>query len=455
MSGKENEPGPGPVISELASYIAAAGDRALPAEVAAKTGLHLLDTLAAIVSGSALRPGELATEYVRGVGGTQESVVIGSDIVTTAGNAALANAMAAHADETDDSHLSSRSHLGCAVVPAALAMAERQGRGGEALLNAVALGYDIGARATLSLGADQLYEAGHSTHSFAPLFGAAAAAGTLARLNADRVRWMLSYTAQQASGVNCWARDEGHVEKAFDFAGMPARNGVAAATMVAAGFTGVDDVFTGPRNFFFAFSPEPEPELLIDGLGSRFEIMNTNIKKWSVGSPIQAALDSVQALIGEHGLKPADIQRIRVLMSEKESHVIDNRSMPDINLQHLLSLLVLDGGLTFLSSHDYDRMRDTEVLAFRQRIELVPDADLPRRQPVVEIETMGGQSFSHRTLAVRGTPENPMPRHEVEAKADDLMAPVLGAARSRELIARIRDIGALGDARELRPLLTA
>ena len=455
MSGKEDKPGPGPVIGALASYIAAAKDRPLPAEVAAKTGLHLLDTLAAIVSGSALRPGEIAAEYVRGLGGAQESVVIGSDIVTTAGNAALANAMAAHADETDDSHFSSRSHLGCAVVPAALAMAERQGRSGEALLNAVALGYDIGARATLSLGADQLYEAGHSTHSFAPLFGAAAASGALAGLGADQVRWMLSYTAQQASGVNCWARDEGHVEKAFDFAGMPARNGVAAATMVAAGFTGVDDVFTGPRNFFFAFSPEPRPELLIDGLGSRFEIMATNIKKWSVGSPIQAALDSVQALIEEHGLGAADIQRIRVRMSEKESHVIDNRAMPDINLQHLLSLLVLDGGLTFLSSHDYGRMEDAEVLAFRQRIELVPDPDLPRRQPVVEIDTTGGQSFSHRTMAVRGTPENPMTPHEVEAKADDLMAPVLGAARSAELIAMIRDIGALGDARELRPLLTA
>ena len=452
---KENKPGPGPVISELADYIAAAGARPLPAEVASKTGLHLLDTLAAIVSGSALQPGEIAVEYVRGLGGTEESVVIGSDVVTTAVNAALANGMAAHADETDDSHMSSRSHLGCAVVPAALAMAEREGRGGEALLRAVALGYDIGARATLALGADQLYEAGHSTHTFAPLFGAAAASGTLARLNADRVRWMLSYTAQQASGVNCWARDEGHVEKAFDFAGMPAQNGVGAATMVAAGFTGVDDVFTGPRNFFFAFSPQPEPGLLIDGLGSRFEIMATNIKKWSVGSPIQAALDSTQALMEEHGLEAAGIQRIRVLMSDKESHVVDNRTMPDINLQHLLSLLVLDGGLTFLSSHDYDRMQDPDVLKFRERIELVPDPDLPRRQPVVEIDTADGQTFSHRTPAVRGTPENPMSRQEVEAKADDLMAPVLGAARSAELIAKIRDISALGDARELRPLLTA
>ena len=90
MSEKENKPGPGPVIRELADYIAGAGDRPLPAEVAEKTGHHLLDTLAAIVSGSRLHPGAIAIDYVRGLGGTEESVVIGSDIVTTAVNAALA-----------------------------------------------------------------------------------------------------------------------------------------------------------------------------------------------------------------------------------------------------------------------------------------------------------------------------------------------------------------------------
>jgi len=83
-----------------------------------------------------------------------------------------------------------------------------------------------------------------------------------------QVRHLLSYCAQQASGVACNVRDSEHVEKAFDFGGMPARNGVAAATMVAAGFTGVDDVFSGERNFLDAYSARPEPTQLSEALVS-------------------------------------------------------------------------------------------------------------------------------------------------------------------------------------------
>ena len=138
--------------------------------------------MAAMVSGSRLTPGKKAIAYVKTLGGVKEAGVIGSRIVTTAINAALANGMLAHADETDDSHAPSLTHPGCGIVPAALAMAERQGCNGTALLRAVALGYDVGCRLTQSLDAYQFRNDGHSTHSFGPMFGAAAAAGALARL---------------------------------------------------------------------------------------------------------------------------------------------------------------------------------------------------------------------------------------------------------------------------------
>ena len=126
--------------------------------------------------------------------------MIGSRIVTSAQHAALANGMLGHADETDDSHAPSLSHPGCAVVPAALAMAEREGANGTAFLRAVALGYDVGCRLSLALHPYDFRTVGHSTHSFGPMFGAAAAAGALAGVNADQARWLLSYTAQQCSG---------------------------------------------------------------------------------------------------------------------------------------------------------------------------------------------------------------------------------------------------------------
>src|SRR5919108_1189432 len=232
------------VMRELSAYIAGALKKQLPKEVAETGKHHLLDTLAAIVSGSRLLPGRKAIAYVRDLGGARQASVVGTRILSSTVNAAFANGMMAHADETDDSHAPSLSHPGCGVVPAALAMGEHKRRDGNALLRAVVLGYDIGTRSNFTLGPQKLRDLGHSSHSFGPLFGAAAAAGALAGLNADQTRYLLSYTAQQAAGVDCWARDREHVEKAFDFGGMPARNGVAAATIADAGFTAVDDVFS-------------------------------------------------------------------------------------------------------------------------------------------------------------------------------------------------------------------
>src|SRR5258705_1404422 len=278
-------------MRQLSEYIAGALAQPLPGAVVEKARHHILDTLAAMVSGTGLKPGRLAISYAETQGGMPEASVVGTRLRVASVNAALANGMLAHADETDDSHAPSRTHPGCAVVPAALAIAERQHASGEQLLRAVVLGYDVCARVNRALGPDALAAASHATHSIGGTFGAGAAAGALLKLDPEQVRHLLSYCAQQASGVACNVRDSEHVEKAFDFGGMPARNGVAAALMVAAGFTGVDDVFSGERNFLDAYSARPEPSHLAGGLGERFEIMATNIKKWSVGSPAQAAPD--------------------------------------------------------------------------------------------------------------------------------------------------------------------
>ena len=454
-----------PVMQQLAAYIAGAVRKPLPQAVVEKTKHHVLDTLAAMVSGSRLPPGRKAISYARSLGGKKEALVVGSKLLTTAEHAALANGMLAHADETDDSHAPSLTHPGCGIVPAALAMAERERSNGTRLLRAVALGYDVGCRLTMALHAYDFREAGHSTHSFGPMFGAAAAAGALAGLGGDQVRHLLSYTAQQCSGISCWMRDEEHIEKAFDFGGMPARNGVAAAAMVAHGFTAVEDVFSGERNFFVAYDETrrigraPEPERLLDGLGTTFEIMNTNIKRWSVGSPIQAPLDALLELIRTHGIKAADVEKVVVRVAHQGANTTSNRSMPDICMQHLCAVMLEDGIVTFESAHDEKRMKDRRVLDLRRRVELRGDDALtramPSRQGIVELRLKDGRELKNHVKAVRGTVQNPMTRAEVDEKCHHLMAPILGKRRARALCDAVWTIEKLGDARRLRPLLRA
>jgi 2-methylcitrate dehydratase PrpD len=311
----------------------------------------------------------------------------------------------------------------------------------------------------MSLNAYEFREDGHSTHSFGPMFGSAAAAGALCGFNERQARHLLSYTSQQASGVSCWMRDAEHIEKSFDFGGMPARNGVTSASMVAHGFTGVDDIFAGERNFFVAYGRKPDLKEVVRGLGSTFEIMNTNIKRWSVGSPIQAPLDSLLELIQTHGIKGADVEKLVVRVAHQGANTVDNRHMPDICMQHMCAVMLLDGTVTFKSSHDEKRMRDAKVLALRKRISLFGDDALtkamPSRQGIVEITLKDGRKLRHHTKAVRGTSDNPMTRKEVDFKSYDLLAPVLGAARARKLCDAIWSLEKIKDVRKLRALLVA
>jgi 2-methylcitrate dehydratase PrpD len=448
-----------PEIAAVSEYIAATPDRPLPAAVEEKTRHHILDTLAAMLSGSRLRAGVLAAGYVGRLAGGKEATVIGTPLLVPAEFAALANGMSGHADETDDSHLGGRFHPGCGIVPAALAVGEHADRGGAEFVRAVALGYDIGARLVMSLGYARPNSNAHSTHSLGTAFGAAATSAALMRFDARQTRYVLSYAAQQASGVPYWHRDSDHVEKAFDFGGMGARNGVAGALMVAAGFSGIDDPFTGRNNFYTAFGEKPQLALFAHELGTRFEIMNASIKKWCVGSPIQSVLDATTALIDEHRLRADDVRRIRITMPDDRMHIADNSALPDVCTQYQVAIALLDGTATFAAGHDKARMSDPAVQAVRSRIQMIPSVELsaavPARQAIVEIELADGRTVRHHAKAVRGTPDNPMTIQEIETKAIDLVAPIIGQARAEQLVAAVRRLDSMRSVRELRPLLQA
>ena len=445
-------------MKALSSYVAAARTKALPPQVEEKAKHMLLDTLGCMISGSRLPPGKAAIAYVRALGSSgKQACIAGTGLLVSAVDAALANGMLAHADETDDSHAGSFTHPACGIIPAALAMAEREAANGKLLLRAIAAGYDICARSSYALNATHFWELGRSSHGFGGTLGAAAAAAVVAELDARETRFLFSYAAQQASGCSCLVRDGEHIEKAFDLGGMPARNGVTAALMIAQGFTGVEDVFSGERNFLFAYAPDPRPQEMVAELGRRYEIMHTNIKKWSVGSSIQAPLDSLLELMRTEKVKARDVEKIVVRVGERGAKIANNRAMSAINMQHLLAVLLHDGKLTFASAHDVSRMKDSVVLALKKRIELVPSPELndvrPRRQGIVEITLRDGRAVSHRTYAVKGTADNPMDRSEIEEKTLDLLVPVTGLKRARALITEVWNVDRLKDVRKLRRLL--
>jgi 2-methylcitrate dehydratase PrpD len=435
----------GAVMTRLSTYMSEAPGRSIPAGVIEKAKHHVVDTVAAMISGSQLPPGRAAIQFARAYGGEKVSTIVASNVLCGPIEAALANGVMAHADETDDSWPGGW-HPGCNVVPAALATGERFGISGMQFLRSVALGYDIGARVLTAL-RPGVFATHKSTHSIGGVFGAAAAAGGAASLNAQQMRWLIDYTAQQSSGIAAWDRDSDHIEKGFVFGGMPARNGVTSALLVQAGWNGIDDVLSGDDNFLMANAPHGDAALLVDQLGERYEIVRTSIKKWSVGSPIQAPLDALETLLKRRPFEADQVQEVTVRMNP--GSVVDNREMPDVCIQHMIAVMLVDKTVTFRSAHDKPRMQDAAILRQRAKVRLNPTAS----QPLVVVALADGTRLSEDGAAVLGTFNNPMTRAQVVAKCQDLMTPVIGASSTQALIERLLDLENVPNVRELRPLL--
>ena len=453
-----------PIMQQLSAYMSAAATRALPEEVVEKAKQHILDTFAAMISGSGLPPGRAALEFARAYGGKEIATVVASKIVCGPIEAAFANGVLAHSDETDDSHGPSRSHPGVSTVPAGFASGEQYAISGAQFIRAVTLGYDIGTRVSMSLGGPGYQAATHrSTHGTAACFCAGAAAGCAAGLSAEQMRLLLDYTAQQTSGIGAWSRDAEHMEKAFLFAGKPAGVAVLTTSLIRSGWSGVEDIFSGSDNFYEAFAPrengtiKADPSLLVDKLGERYEIARTNIKKWTVGSPIQAPLDALVIFFKQRSFTADDVQKVVVRIATDEANTVSNRDIPDICMEHMVAVMLLDKTVTFQSVHDKARMKDPAVLRVRAKVEVMADSRIdarrPRREAIVEVTFKDGTQLSEWVRDVRGTADNPMTREEVVDKARDLIAPVLGSATCTALINKLLALETLKDVSELRPEL--
>jgi 2-methylcitrate dehydratase PrpD len=451
-------PPPSAMMTTLSTYMAEAANKALPDAAIEQAKFHILDTIASAVSGVELGPAKAAYAYAKGISADRTATIIGSKRTANALEAAFINAMLAQADETDDSNEFAQGHPGCAVVPPAWAIGEQFGIDGMHLVRAVTLGYDVGCRMTIAFDAIPYRNTTHkATHSISGVFGAAAASACVARLNAQQMRWLLDYTAQQSAGIGAWTRDTEHIEKSFVFAGMPAKNGIMSALMVHAGFTGIDDIFSGADNYFLAYAPNADQGQLTAELGTRFEVARTNIKKWSVGSPIQAPLDAMENIFGKRRVAPDDVKSVVVRVAHTEARVVDNREIPDICMQHIAAVMLIDGTVSFKAAHDTPRMQDAAVLRQRAKVQLIPSDELeqkePLRQAIVEITLEDGTVLSDYVEHVRGTAGNPMDRADVVKKSRDLMEPILGKAQAGRLIDQLLDLERVKDIRTLRALL--
>ena len=301
-----------PVMATLSTYMSAAAGRKLPDSVIKETKHHILDTIAAMVSGAELKTGLHAIRFARAYGGEKIATVVGVGFFDRVrSRLRWRTAYSRMPTKPTITTAPAAPIPGCAIVPAALAIGEKNGIDGTRFIRAVALGYDVGLRAFKLVAKGGVLS---ETHNIVGTFGASAACGCAVALDTPQMRTLIDYASQQAgAGIGAWRRDTEHVEKSFMFGGMGARNGVTAAMFVQAGWTGVNDVFSGPGNLFQSYAPNVDPGILVHKLGEEYEVTEDDhqeMEHWRA-DPV-AARSSLSDTRSVDLSRPDDVRRINI-----------------------------------------------------------------------------------------------------------------------------------------------
>jgi 2-methylcitrate dehydratase PrpD len=433
----------------VSRFVADAATAPFDDEIRELARRHVLDTLASIVACRDLEPAQVARRYaLANSAHPSGAAILGTNDRVSLVDAVFSSAMAGHGAEINDFMPSVFVQPGPAVVSTALCLSAVRGSTGDETLRAVITGYELAARVPRALGTRNLRRAGLANHGIGPVFGAAAAAATLARFSPDQVADTLSCCAQQASGSWQWLLDVAHVEKSLVFAGMGARNGLQAVLLVEAGYRGVPGSLDHPGGWWRAGpfdGGDADLAALTDGLDSPGALHDAAYKRYPVGGPTQPAVEALLGLVDD--LDPDDIVAVHIAMPGR-ADAFRGAAMPALNLRYLSALILIDRRLDFEAAQSLERMHhDAAVNARMATVDVVHDpaqetgAGRDRAESArVAVTLRSGRRVERYVSHVRGFPTHPLDRGEVEDKARALMVPHLGPARVDEIVHACREL---------------
>ena len=406
--------------------------------------LFVLDTLASAVGGTFTDQGRI---LLRWAGQADSGDPAGRDC----GRRALLIGALSHILEMDDLHRASVVHPGCAVVPAAWALAARHGSGGVALLKAVLWGYEAATRVGMAVGPEH-YRIFHNTATCGP-FGSAVAAGALLGLDRSQMIDALGNAGTQAAGL--WQFLASGAMSNHLHAGRAAEAGVVAGELAALGFTGAPEVLEGEKGFFAGLAPGGEPARVLADPDAPWQLRQTSIKPWPSCRHTHPAIDAALELAGElaaKGCGPEQISAIRIGCYQAARKLCDREEPQSVyeakfSLQHSVAAAL--GGL----APDFDAFEAEARAAFsglRARCRIEIEEELEAAYPAhwgarIEVTLKDGSRIRARRRDARGDPELPLARGEMIEKARTLcaLAPGIDAGRFIDGVLNLPHGGAL------------
>lgn len=396
----------------------------------------LVDTLAAAYAGIDTEPGARILEYVDQYDG-DEATVIGNSGGSNAQFAALANGTLAHALDVDDGHRSAAGHPGSAVIPAALAVAEKTDATGADLITAIVAGYEGMVKTAKSVQTSHRERGFHGTATCG-CFGAAAAVSTLLDLDETRTAYALGLAGTQAGGLFEFL-EKGSMSKRFH-PGRAALAGILAGELAATGFDGPDTIIEGTDGFARAFADDYDLEPF-KNLGDPFAVTENYLKPFPSCRHIHGPIEAAQTFRNE-GVTPDDVESIRVETYGAASHhdkkAVENLLDTQMSMPYGVAIALVTGEAK-LAQFDPSNAADPDVQALIEKVDVVATDEMedlyPETRPARVVLTLAsGEEYEELVKYPLGAAENPLSRERLEEKFRDITGAALDEARQEAII---------------------
>jgi 2-methylcitrate dehydratase PrpD len=450
----------------LAEVLAATTYGDLAADVLEHTRRSITDWLGSALGGSIETPARIAQRVASGLGASNESTMFGAGRASAA-SAAFANGVASHILELDDIHKGSTVHPAAPIIPAALAVAEREHADGRAFIAAVTIGYEAAFRIGEAVNPSH-YFFFHPTGTVAT-FGAAAAAGSLLKLTPDGMLDALGSAGTQAAGL--WEFNADGAMSKHLHPGKAAMNGILAADLARAGFTGATRILEGDRGFFRAMTnggpqrsvPLYDETRVTDGLGSRWKIGENGFKLYSccghTHTAVDCALDIRSRVKWTQGEVLDAVSGVEIETYGPGYEIVKEMNprtpyQAKFSLAYCVAAALAEGRLG-LEQFDAERfgpdgVRNPAMVELLRRTRVVVADDLtvkyPSAWPVrLTLKLMDGTSARGSSDYPRGNAENPVSTEELEQKFTALVGSRFGDDTARSALAALHSMERCAD----------
>ncbi len=471
INKEDNGPNGKGLTRYVAEFIVNTTYPQIPEEVIELGKKSILDGFGLALAGSRAGSGKLTRTYLESLGLCHpEATVAGSATKVPARFAAYANGIGIHADDYDDTQLAAApdrvygllTHPTAPVLPAALAAAEAAGASGRDLALAYHLGVEVECKIADAI-SPRHYEDGFHSTGTCGVFGAAAAAAKLRKLELGPALCALGIAGSEAAGLRI---NFGTMTKPFH-AGRAAEGGIVAADLAALGWTATDEILEAPTGFFRAAGGGYDLGAILHKLGNpwTFASPGVSIKPFPSGSLTHPGMTELLRLIRENKITAGQVERLDVgtnpyMPSALIYHQPEIGLQGKFSMEYCLALALLYGKAT-LGDFTNQAVRRPEVQAMVKRVHFYVSPELEKAgydkmTTILDIHLRDGRTISGRADFAKGSPANPMSFDEVVAKFRDNAAYARWpATKTQGIIDAVRKLEEVPDVRTLAALCAA